>query len=143
MPAPSREDIFSEIRNLSRRLSELERLVLAPLDPIKVGAVDAPAFGSGFSNYTGASGTYRDLEFYRDRGRTYISGVVEKSTAVSGGEVIFTLPSGYEPAETEIFTMTSNGALARVDVAPNGNVVVQVGNATWISLCGIDFRNVT
>jgi hypothetical protein len=53
---------------------------------------------------------------------------------------MFTLPTGYRPAEQMLFFALSNQALGRVDVLTNGQVQILVGNAAWVALDGLTFR---
>jgi hypothetical protein len=62
--------------------------------------------------------------------------------------VVFVLPSGYRPAERSLFASTSYSSdydpaeiPARVDVRPDGAVVVVAGHPTaWITLEGVTFQ---
>jgi hypothetical protein len=76
-------------------------------------------------------------------GRVFLQGMLKKSTAVVGGETMFTLPAGYRPAEQTLFTVHSNGAFARIDVMTTGALMMGAGiNAAWTSLAGLSFRAV-
>lgn len=75
-------------------------------------------------------------------GRVFLKGLVKgksASSAVTNG-VIATLPEGYRPEARLAFqTLASPNVAARVDVKPNGDIVMYAGNATWISLDSISF----
>lgn len=87
-------------------------------------------FGAGFA----AAGYMKD-QF----GFVHLKGMVKSGTV---GTVIFTLPAGYRPAETQIFIVQSNNGadvLARIDISNNGNVTLTSGGTTWVALNGITF----
>jgi hypothetical protein len=67
----------------------------------------------------------------------HLKGVV-KNGAI--GTVIYNLPIGYRPTAQYIFTINSGGAFGRVDVAANGDVIVQLGSSISVVLDGISFR---
>lgn len=103
-----------------------------------VGAAGEPALAANWSLY--AAG-FQAIGFYKTpAGVVYVQGMLKKSIAVVSGEVLFTLPAGYRPLGTCVFTVTSNGAIARVDVQPDGDVAVVSGSNVWLSLAGISFR---
>lgn len=59
------------------------------------------------------------------------------------GSVMLTLPAGYRPSQTIICDATTgpgSGTFARVDINPDGTVVLYEGGTTaWVSLAGCDF----
>ncbi len=73
-------------------------------------------------------------------GVVILKGLIKKSSAVVGGEVIATLPDGYRPSEQLVFqTATNSNTASRVDVKANGDITVVSGNAGWLSLNGVKF----
>ena len=68
---------------------------------------------------------------------------MRKTTAVSPGDVIFTLPAAYRPA-TRVLAMGMTAAgVVRLDIDAAGNVMVQgtINTAdNWVSMHGIYFR---
>lgn len=95
-------------------------------------------FSSGFSNYLG---TYAPIGYTRTTaGVVMLKGLIKKSSAIVSGEVIGTLPVGSRPSENLIFqTSTNSNVASRVDVYPNGDIKVNVGDDGWLSLEGINF----
>lgn len=95
-------------------------------------------FGNGYSNYYGG---YSTLGYTKtSAGVVMLKGLVKKSSAVVGGETIATLPSDFRPNGILIFqTLTSPNTGSRIDVYPDGRIVVQGGDESWISLEGITF----
>lgn len=69
-----------------------------------------------------------------------LRGLLRGGTATNG-TVIATLPAGYRPSAVEIFDVAStDGNWGRVDVFPNGDVVVRdFINPTWVALESISF----
>ena len=106
----------------------------------KVEAVTAPTLSTNWSNFGGA---YQTAGYWKDNatGMVHLTGMIKKSVAGVVGETIFTLPTGYRPAASELFGIDSNNAHGRIDVTAAGLVQFQIGTATaWISLSGISFR---
>jgi len=62
-----------------------------------------------------------------------------KGLVRSGSGVIANLPAGYRPAKYIMFQTSSLDVGVRVDVYPDGNVVMVTGNNGWYSLDGIAF----
>ena len=97
----------------------------------------APTLLSGWVNYGdsfAAAGYCKGPD-----NRVHLQGLI-KSGTVADGTVIFTLPQGFRPKQTQMFIVfISNGGYGRVDVNVNGNVVAKIVNATYTSLSGISF----
>jgi hypothetical protein len=93
---------------------------------------------SGYSDY---QGTYSTIGYTQtSAGVVMLKGLVKKSSAISPGDVIGILPLKYRPSSTLIYeTSTNSNVASRVDVYPNGEIQVQVGDAGWVSLEGISF----
>lgn len=71
------------------------------------------------------------LKAYRDRmGRVAITGLINKTTTATEGEVIAALPGGYGPARVEMFACVSNDGK---DSTPIANLAVVNGTLIWIS----------
>lgn len=105
-----------------------------------------PTLLNGWVNYGGA---YTVARYCKRGGVVYVQGLVKDGTANS---VVFNLPTDYRPSGTLPFTTPtsiidtanastgtahthpiSNGP-SRVDVLANGNVLVNKGDSTWISI---------
>jgi hypothetical protein len=105
-----------------------------------VGAAGEPAFGSGWKN---AGGGFQSVGFYRDdEGAVHLRGVV-----ALGGHVttIFTLPIGYRPAATEMFSAgLDNAGAAMIEVTAFGAVDLEFINSPdtpdSMTLSQISFR---
>lgn len=54
-------------------------------------------------------------------------------------EYITTLPEGYRPSQVLMFGVSTASVSGRVDIYPNGRVVVNVGYSSWLSLDNISF----
>ncbi|HEY3387323.1 MAG TPA: hypothetical protein VGK46_12485, partial [Saprospiraceae bacterium] len=107
---------------------------------IETEAFIEPTLLNNFTNYELGHAT---AAFYKDKmGRVYLRGLV-KNVNNPTGLVIFTLPAGYRPSMSGklIFaTLANNNTMGRIDVQVNGDVVVDMGSAGWISLENISFR---
>jgi hypothetical protein len=97
-----------------------------------------PDYASGYSDYFGG---YSTIGYTKtSAGVVMLKGLVKKSSPVVGGETIATLPADYRPNGILIFqTITNPNTGSRIDVYPDGRIVVQGGDSGWISLEGINF----
>lgn len=69
-----------------------------------------------------------------------LKGLIKKSSAAVGGEVLATLPPAYRPSDLLIFTTSTNANVySKIQIFPNGNIVLSKGDAGWLSLDGIQF----
>ncbi|MNX84289.1 hypothetical protein D3C86_1160820 [compost metagenome] len=93
---------------------------------------------NGYSDYLGS---YSPIGYTKtSAGVVMLKGLVKKSSPVVAGEVIGVLPPEYRPNGILIFeTSTSPTVPSRVDIYPNGEIRVQTGNESWLSLEGINF----
>lgn len=85
------------------------------------------------------SNTYSPAGSFRDAlGLIHLRGVVVRTSGVS--VTIGTLPVAHRPATIKIFSVVSNNVFARVDVQPDGPVVLTGGSpGTFVSLDGIAY----
>lgn len=98
-----------------------------------------PTFQNSWLDYATVDTNWGPVGFYRSTdGRVYLRGLVRAGVC---GSTIFTLPAGYRPSKSRLFTGSSADAYARIQVGPSGDVSSQTGcNNTWVSLDGISFR---
>lgn len=119
-----------------RQQFPLSRKSMKVESPNVIGAASQPAFENSWVNYD--TSTFHGARFWKDpTGQVHLEGVIKSGTIPA---TAFTLPVGYRPSNGHLFVVISNGAIGRVDVAPTGNVVVQAGNNTYVSLDGIHFK---
>jgi hypothetical protein len=94
----------------------------------------AVTFQNSWVNY---GGVFETAAYTRNSlGEVRLRGMVRSGTV---NTAIFTLPSGFRPALQKVFVVMSNGAIGRVDVRTNGEVVLLTGSNAWVSLDGISF----
>ena len=101
----------------------------------EVGTAGNPAFAGSWKNFGGA---FETAAFYKDPGGlVHLKGLVDV-----GSGTIFTLPAGYRPAKTEVFTVVSTGgAFGEIRLASTGTLQLTVGTGSgYVSLSGISFR---
>ena len=94
----------------------------------------APTLENNWLNWgtpDGPAGYFKD-----SLGIVHLRGIVKNGS----GSTIFTLPDTYRPAYKEVHAVLASAVLGRVDIKPNGEVVVITGSYSWISLDGITFR---
>jgi hypothetical protein len=108
-------------------------------------AWNACNIGGGWTNYLN---TYATAGFTEtSTGIVHMKGLI-KNGSTSVGTVLCTLPPGFRPNAKLIFLTSTNGttngvgegAPARIDVATNGDVILDYGaNTSWINLDMIRF----
>lgn len=153
------KDANGKIITLTEKLRLLE--TTAPVEPM----VDIPLL-SPWANYGSEWGTAR---YYKHEGRVYLSGVIrvdkgsdfrtfgqrypQQEIRVQGkikllptlSRIAF-LPEGFRPDVRTIDKCTTYGNrggdinTGRIDVLPNGLIMLVNGNSGWVSLDGISFR---
>jgi hypothetical protein len=99
--------------------------------------------GAGGTYYRNYGGGYEAVSYFKDRsGVVHLQGLFKSITGVSEPESsVFFLPPGYRPAETLLFSTDSNETHARIDIQPDGGVIVVDGQSNnYITLSGISFR---
>ncbi len=93
-----------------------------------------PTLLNGISNY---GGDYSEAGYYKDRNRVFLRGLVAN---VGYNKTIFVLPAGYRPiAATSVITI-GNDQPKRIQITPDGNVMLLYSTAGWLSLENISFR---
>lgn len=117
---------------------------------VKTLAAAAVAVGSTplslYSPWSYYGGGYKGPAYYRDAtGRVFLTGLLANSAPISNGgganSTIAKLPAGFRPSGNELFDAIAADAQARVDVYPDGNIVLQCAMAAngWVALDGISF----
>ncbi|MEB4593419.1 hypothetical protein VSS37_20750 [Candidatus Thiothrix sp. Deng01] len=96
----------------------------------------APTLLNGWVNYGGG---FNDAGYFKDSfGIVHLRGLVKSGQTQ---KAIFNLPNGYRPARRELHAACTNpDSIGRIDIATNGDVIMQTGNNGWISLDGITFQ---
>ena len=111
----------------------------------KVEAPTAPTLNGTWANF---GGSYQTVEYWKDNatGMVHIQGLIKNSGAPAAGSVIFTLPEGYRPPATMLFTVGTattsiSRTMGRCDINSAGQVTYQTGYyAYYFELNGISFR---
>lgn len=123
------DTILQIIKDLERRLEILER---------SRASDEAYTDATYLNSWVDYGITHNKAGYYKT-----IDGVVRLQGAVKSGTIgqpIFTLPAGYRPAKTLLFTVPSNGAFGVLEIQTDGDVIATTGNNTYVSLEGIQFR---
>ncbi|CAL2079240.1 conserved protein of unknown function [Tenacibaculum sp. 190524A02b] len=100
--------------------------------------------GGGWENYNTAFSitSFQDPRYRLNDNVVYLEGMVRKNVAINNADVIMTLPVGFRPQKTRVFSVQTENGSIRVDVNPSGTVVVASGfnvSQNWVSLDGITF----
>lgn len=103
------------------------------------GAVtwNTPTILNGMTNY---GSPFSTIQYGKTSdGMVSVKGLMQGGT-VANGTVVFTLPSGFRPSMRVLLPSAANGHHARIDVDPNGNVILQAGGDTvWTSFDSVNF----
>nr|WP_326529633.1 hypothetical protein [Rhodoferax sp.] len=93
------------------------------------------SYNTGWGSYGGG---YHAAQYKKFGDLVFLRGLVVRSSG--SATTIFTLPSGYRPTNSMMFSQLANDAVARIGINSSGNVVLQAGVATpWVNLTGIIF----
>lgn len=93
------------------------------------------SYNTGWGSYGGG---YHVAQYKKFGDLVFLRGTVVRSSG--SATTIFTLPSGYRPTNSMMFSQLANDAVARIAINSSGNVVLQAGAATpWVNLTGIIF----
>jgi hypothetical protein len=121
----------------------------------EVGTAGQPTFGQWcsatcFDIWSNYSGQHNTAAFYKDPlGVVRLKGLVSLSGSLStsyscDSAFIFVLPAGYRPARITVAPTLRNAAPARIDIMPNGYVMLcgpfTLSQGDWWLLDGITFR---
>lgn len=80
---------------------------------------------------------HNTLNCYKDDiGTVFISGQIKSGT---NNTVITNLPSGYRPQFIESYIVLAGSGSGRIDIFPNGDVLLVAGSNSIVSLSGISF----
>ncbi|MDY8134878.1 hypothetical protein [Aquimarina sp. 2201CG5-10] len=98
----------------------------------------------GWEYYNAAFGVtnFQDPRYRKVNNIVYLEGMCRKNAAINNADTIMTLPVGFRPTKTRIFSVETENGSIRVDVNANGTVLVATGfdvNQNWVSLDGITF----
>jgi hypothetical protein len=118
------------------RLTGLETEItplLADSGWVTVGATGAPAYGSGWSGYSG--GGYSAAAFRKIGGTVQLNGVAAKSSW-SSGDALFTLPAGYRPSRQTVLIMPYAGGITSMIINTAGAVQTLASGSSSITLAG-------
>lgn len=124
--------------NWRSRVEELESLIEAgrpsPL-PATTEQFIAPTLGNSWVNF---GLQYNPAGYYKDPlGIVHLRGMIKSGVLDTGA---FTLPAGYRPANTDLFSVISNNAVGWLEVTNAGVVNPRFGSNVWFSMDSITFR---
>ncbi len=115
-----------------------KKLTVAQIQALILAAVTGdtgwatPPGGYGWSNY----GSGQMTVAYRKDGL----GIVHLRGLITGGTgTMFNLPAGYRPSAIVLFAVDATGAFGDLRVHPNGDVDLDTGTGTYVSLDGVTF----
>lgn len=131
-------------------LNAINTALDARLDVLEAAVTDtgwiALTLGAGWSNYGGG---FSSANYRRKNGIVYLRGLVKNNDVTTGaGLTVATLPPGYRPANTNIFSLVASqasGHAIRADLAPTGALTVDAAavngsfQVPYLSLAGLIF----
>lgn len=93
--------------------------IAAPGAWVSIGAAGAPAFGAGFGNFGGG---FSAVQYRKVGSQLFIRGLIVTNTAQAADAAMFTLPVGFRPLASQLFTTQRAAGLLRLDVTAAGKV---------------------
>lgn len=140
---PTRCDVyFNRIRLMNPRGTSWSDMTWVSVDGVvsfpSSQGFNALALTAGKSRY---STGYANPSFRKIVNTVHLRGLVRLSEVITTtNRLIATLPVGDRPRAREVFLTNCGGNFCRVDVLPDGRVmVINQGNLGWLSLAGISF----
>lgn len=93
---------------------------------------------SGWVNYDPNPNVWAWAAWYKDTttGLVHLRGLI-KSGTISASIPFYIMPPGCRTVYPLIIAVLSNGAIGRLTVQSNGNLLPETGNNGWFSLSGI------
>jgi hypothetical protein len=103
------------------------------VEPSPVRWITVAGTGVAFQNaWTNFGAPLDGASYFKDReGTVWIKGSISTGAI---GAVAFTLPVGYRPSAQRIFAELSNGAIGRLDIKANGDVIPTAGSNVLFSI---------
>lgn len=101
------------------------------------------SLNANWQHYANASNTgngWGGAQYRLRNGILYLRGLVTKTTAVGGGDIMGTVPAGYRPSADFMLTVwTAGNQQARMEVGTNGNIYFPEGvpSPGYISLAAV------
>ena len=96
-------------------------------------------YGGNWSRY---DGNYANADYRKDQnGRVHLRGLIKPTATPSSGQLMFSLPSGYQPTHYVIFPLATSTGYGQLYVNGSGNFLWSSGSTGggWVSLEGISF----
>lgn len=78
----------------------------------------------------------RTVKYRKHLGKVTLSGMLKNGEL---NKPMFLLPTGYRPAATHNFAISSNNAYGNLVVMNNGSIFCNIGSNDWVSLSGVEF----
>ncbi len=91
------------------------------------------------NSWAAYGGSYSTPQYTKAADRLVTLKGLIKSGTTTAGTIIATLPEGYRPSATVLYTGVSVNAYCRIDIDSSGNIIFQTGSNTWLSLDNITF----
>lgn len=97
----------------------LDAVAPRSLETVRTGAIDLAAYLT--ANWVNHGSGFVPVSINREiGGRAFIDGMIDPVGAVTSGQTLFTLPTGYRPTTTEQFYVTTDVGAAVLTIATNG-----------------------
>jgi hypothetical protein len=92
------------------------------------------------TNWTEHGNGFNESGYKKDgNGRVHLRGLMNKAFVLSDG-IFATLPVGFRPKNTEIFTVQTSAGAHRMDINNEGRMIY-TGSATWVCFDNISFQS--
>lgn len=91
------------------------------------------------NSWVAYGGTYSTPQYTKAADKLVTLKGLITAGATANSTIIATLPVGYRPSGTIVYTCVSVNAFCRIDIDTNGNIMFETGSNTWLSLDNITF----
>lgn len=134
----SSESEFREIQDIIRNIQRAHRSAADAINQLYFPADwTALSLQNSWVNY---GAPYNTAEYCKVGAFVHLKGLIKDGT-FTPGTVIATLPIGYRPEATYIFSVIGPLGPSRIDINISGDIIVSSSPSNiWLSLDGLTFR---
>lgn len=123
--------IFNNVRTVGNGGYDLQNI-----DNVLINNGTIPKLPTFLNNWVNYDSNESQTKFYKQNNTIFIEGLIKGGIA---GQQIFVLPTGFNPLNSMRFICRSDTGICTIVIHNNGEVMLETGNYSYISLDGICF----